>query len=84
MGNQYKRTMAAESDCTWRKILSFFGAAFLLFIGFVTISSGVELIVLGEVFNGAVTCVGGCCAIALCVILYLNYERWSLERRSKK
>lgn len=76
--------MAAESDFTWRKILSFFGAGILLFVGFVTIATGIGLIKGGLAFNGAVTCVGGCCALALCVLLYLNYERWSLQRRSKK
>jgi len=76
--------MAAEADFTWRKILSFFGVGFLAIFGIVTISSGVGLAVAGKVFNGIVSCLGGGCAFALCVILYKNYERWSLERRSKK
>ena len=76
--------MAAEADLTWRKILSFFGVGFLAIFGIVTISSGVGLAVAGKVFNGVMSCLGGGCAFALCVILYKNYERWSLERRSKK
>lgn len=65
MGNQYKRIMAAEADFTWRKILSFFGVAFLAFIGIVTISSGIGLAVAGKAFNGIVSCLGGGCAFAL-------------------
>ena len=76
--------MAAEADFTWRKILSFFGVAFLAFIGIVSISSGISIAVAGKAFNGVVTCLGGGCAFALCVIIYKSYERWSVERRSKK
>lgn len=76
--------MAAEAEFTWRKILSFFGAGILLFVGFVTVATGIGLIKGGLAFNGAVTCLGGGCAFALCVVIYKSYERWSAERRSKK
>lgn len=76
--------MEAEANFTWRKILSFFGAAFVAFIGIVTTSSGIGLIKGGADFNGAVTCLGGGCAFALCVVIYKSYERWSAARRSKK
>lgn len=75
--------MAAEADFTWRKILSFFGVAFLAFIGIVSVSSGIGLAVAGKAFYGVATCLGGGCAFALCVIIYKSYERWSAERRKK-
>lgn len=76
--------MAAEADFTWRKILSFFGVGFLALLGIVTISSGIYLAVAGKAFNGIMSCLGGGCALALCVLIYKDYERWSAERRSKK
>lgn len=74
----------AHSDFSWRKILSFIGAAVLVFVAFVTISSGITIAVDGLVFNGIVTCIGGASALALAVILYKDYQKWSDKNLSTK
>ena len=65
----------AESDFSWIKILSFFGAAILAFTGFVTLSTGISIIIHGgEMLNGFFTCLGAVATFALAVIVYLHYE----------
>jgi len=64
-----------ESDFTWLKIASFFGAAILLFICFVTVASGFLLINTEHEFNGVITIASGVvCGIAA-VLTYLNYQK---------
>lgn len=72
----------AHSDFSWRKIFSFIGAAVLVFVAFVTISTGANLVYEGAAFNGIVTCFGGASSIALAVVLYLNYTKWADENMS--
>lgn len=74
----------AHSDFSWRKLLSFIGAAVLVFVAFVTISTGANVIYNGHIFNGVVTCLGGIASIALAVILYRNYQKWSDENMRAK
>ena len=76
--------MASEAQFSWRKILSFFGVALLVFVGIVTLSSGISLITLGRAFNGAATLLGGLCAFACAVLLYKDYERYSKKNRNDK
>lgn len=72
----------AHSDFSWRKIFSFIGAGLLIFVAFVTISTGANLIYEGGIFNGIVTCFGGASSIALAVVLYRNYTKWADENLS--
>ena len=61
------------------KILSFFGAAIAVFLGFVTIASGVKLITLSHAFNGAITIVSGCVDMGVAVLIYKNFEKKDAE-----
>jgi len=74
----------AESDFSWRKILSFFGAAALVFVAFVTIATGGNLIHEGRILNGIMTCFGGASALALAVVVYISYQKWSSARSIDK
>lgn len=76
--------MASESDFSWRKILSFFGAALLVFIGIATISSGIKLITIHMGFNGVMTILGGLASIAWAVYLYKSYNKYSAENNNPK
>lgn len=73
----------AHSDFSWRKIFSFLGAAALVFVAFVTISSGITLAVDSLLFNGIATCIGGASAFALAVILFKDYQKWSDKNLSE-
>lgn len=70
----------AESDFSWRKILSFFGAGILVFIAFVTVASGIKLITLHHGFNGVITIISGLVAATDAVLIYKNYEKKSAEQ----
>lgn len=72
----------AHSDFSWRKIFSFIGAAVLVFVAFVTISTGANLIYEGGIFNGIMTILGGASSIALAVVLYRNYTKWADKNMS--
>ena len=71
--------MKAESDFSWLKILSFFGAGLAAFFAFVNFGSGGILIQSGNGFNGVVTIIS---AIAWCVVaflIYKNYQKKTIE-----
>ena len=70
----------AESDFSWRKILSFFGAGILVFIAFVTVAAGIKLITLQHDFYGVITIISGLVAVADVVLIYRNYEKRSAEQ----
>ena len=70
----------AESDFSWRKILSFFGAGILVFIAFVTVAAGIKLIILHHSFYGVITIISGLVAAADVVLIYRNYEKRSAEQ----
>lgn len=72
----------AHSDFSWTKILSFLGAAVLFFIAFVSLSTGIGLIVNGYAFNGIVVTLAGASAIALGVVIYRYYVNWSNNQNS--
>lgn len=63
------------------KILSFFGAALAVFVGVVTLASGILLITLGHGFNGVLTIIGALTNFGLAVALYKYFEAKDLERR---
>lgn len=70
----------AESDFSWFKLASFFGAGLLALICFVAIASGISLIVSGASFNGIITVVAGALCGAGAVIVYRNYQKKTLRK----
>lgn len=67
----------AESDFSWFKIASFFGAGVLLLIAIVAVASGIYLICENRGFNGVMTIVAGAVCAVLSVLVYKNYEKKS-------
>ena len=67
----------AESDFSWFKIASFFGAGVLMFIAVVAVASGIYLICENRGFNGVMTIVAGIVCAAASVLIYKNYEKKS-------
>lgn len=74
----------AESDFSWFKLASFFGAGFLAFACFIVIAGGVTLITKGEAFNGVFTIVAGVLLGAAAVWVYRNYQKKTLKPDNKK
>ena len=66
-----------ESDFSWFKIASFFGAGLLMFVAAVAVASGIYLIVGGKAMNGVMTIVAGVVCGACSVLVYKNYQRKS-------
>ena len=73
----------AESDFSWLKIASFFGALVLIVLTFITVANGISLITNGSVFEGVVNIVGGAVCLMGFILVYKNYQKKSLERQSK-
>ena len=74
----------AESDFSWFKLASFFGAAILAFACFVVIAGGVTLITKGEPFNGAFTIIAGLLLGAGAVWVYRNYQKKTMPTGKDK
>lgn len=74
----------AESDFSWFKLASFFGAGLLLFACFIVIAGGIMLITKGEAFNGGFTIVAGVALGAAAVWVYRNYQKKTLKPNDKK
>ena len=74
----------AESDFSWFKLLSFFGAAVLAFACFVVIAGGITLITKGEAFNGVFTIIAGLVLGAGAVWVYRNYQKKTLPEVKNK
>ena len=70
----------AESDFSWFKIASFFGAGLLALVCFVAISSGIFLITNGMSFNGAVTVAAGLLCGVGAALIYRNYQKKNLKK----
>lgn len=73
----------AESDFSWLKIASFIGALVLIVLTFITVSNGISLMVNGSVFQGVVNILGGAVCLVGFILVYKNYQKKSLENRSK-
>ena len=73
----------AESDFSWLKIASFIGALVLIVLTFITASNGISLMVNGSVFQGVVNILGGAVCLVGFILVYKNYQKKSLENRSK-
>lgn len=74
----------AESDFSWLKIASFFGAAVLLVVCFVAIATGIKFITDNNAFNGVVSIIAGLMCGAGAVLVYKNYQKKSDESRYGK
>lgn len=70
-----------ESDFSWYKIASIFGAGLLWVLAVLLIATGIRLITADTVFYGVATIVGGIVCIYASVMVYKNYQKKSLERR---
>ena len=64
----------AESEFSWFKIASFFGACLLMVIAFVALASGISLITDGDCLHGVACVSGGLICIAVSVMVYRNYQ----------
>ena len=73
----------AESEFSWLKIASFIGALVLIILMVVTVSNGISLIVNGSAFEGIVNILGGAVCLIGAILVYKNYQKKSLERRSE-
>jgi len=71
----------AESDFSWLKIASFFGAGLLWVLAVLVIAAGIRLIVADAFLYGVATVVSGIVCIYASVLVYKNYQKKSLERR---
>ncbi len=65
------------------KIFIMFGVALAVFVGIVTLASGILLITLGHGFNGVLTIIGALTNFGLAVALYKNFEAKDLAEREK-
>lgn len=57
------------------KVLSFFGVALAVFVGIVTLASGILLISQGAGFNGVMTIIGSITNFVLAYYLYKIYNQ---------
>ena len=73
--------MKTESEFSWFKILSIFGAGLAVFFAFINGGSGGILIYKGYGFNGAVTLIS---AVAWLGVAYLIYKHYELKTRAGK
>lgn len=65
----------AESDFSWFKILSIFGAGLLALACFVIIAGGIMLITSGNAFNGVFVILAGIACGAGAYFVYRNYQK---------
>ena len=68
----------AQSDISWFKIASFFGAALLVVFACILVGLGGNMLYSGETFNGSACIVGGLLSAAVAVLVYKNYQQKSL------
>lgn len=73
----------AESDFSWFKFGSFFGAAVLVVLTLVMLAFGIQTICDGSVFYGVTSVIGGLVCAAVAVAVYQNYQNRSLDNRVK-
>ena len=65
----------AESDFSWFKILSVFGAGLLVLMCFIMLAGGIYLVTDGQSFNGAVIILAGIlCGAGACWV-WQNYDK---------
>ncbi len=64
----------AESDFSWFKIASFFGAILLVFVFFVMMGFGINLIYSGSILYGVMCIISSLVAGACALLVYKNYQ----------
>ena len=64
----------AESDFSWFKIASFFGAILLVFVFFVMMGFGINLIYSGSILYGVMCIISSLVAGACAFLVYKNYQ----------
>jgi uncharacterized membrane-anchored protein len=74
----------AESDFSWLKIVSFFGAAVLLVLAFIMIACGIQSFTDSRAFSGVICLVSGALAGLGAWVVYSYYQRKSDEDRYGK
>lgn len=74
----------AESDFSWLKLASFFGATLLVVVCFIMLGFGISTIGSGSAFYGITCIVAAVISGAAAVFVYRNYQKKSLERRYGK
>ena len=65
----------AESNFSWFKILSFFGAAVLVVLAFILIGSGINQCVNDSTAYGVASIIGGCLSGFVAYWVYNNYQK---------
>ena len=74
----------AESDFSWLKIASFFGAAILIVMCFVMLGFGINAICGDDAFHGVISIFAALVCGAGAVIVYKYYQKKSIESRYGK
>jgi uncharacterized membrane-anchored protein len=74
----------AESEFSWLKIVSFFGAAILIVVCFVMLGFGISAICADDAFHGIISVFAALVCGAGAVIVYKYYQKKSIESRYGK
>ena len=74
----------AESEFSWLKMASFFGAAILIVVCFVMLGFGISAICADDAFHGIISVFAALVWGAGAVIVYKYYQKKSLESRYGK
>lgn len=74
----------AESEFSWLKFASFFGAMLLVVVCFILLGFGISTTGSGSAFYGITCIVAAVISGAAAVFVYKNYQKKSLERRYGK
>jgi uncharacterized membrane-anchored protein len=74
----------AESDFSWLKIASFFGAAILIVVCFIVLGFGINAICANDAFHGVISIFAALVCGAGAVIVYKYYQKKSIESRYGK
>jgi uncharacterized membrane-anchored protein len=74
----------AESNFSWLKIASFFGAAILIVVCFIVLGFGINAICANDAFHGVISIFAALVCGAGAVIVYKYYQKKSIESRYGK
>ena len=74
----------AESEFSWLKMASFFGAAILIVVWFIMLGFGFNAICADDAFHGIISVFAALVCGAGAVIVYKYYQKKSTESRYRK
>jgi uncharacterized membrane-anchored protein len=74
----------AESEFSWLKMASFFGAAILIVVCFIMLGFGIKAICGDDAFHGIISVFAALVCGAGAVIVYKYYQKKSIESRYGK